>query len=75
MVIDTDAVSRRDSSQEGRDRTVSSYQVISEDSDRQPNGHGHDEESALLSSPTANDERKVELSTSISTIVAVLLLG
>ncbi|KAE8165168.1 major facilitator superfamily domain-containing protein [Aspergillus tamarii] len=75
MVIDTDAVGRRDSSQEGRDRTVSSYQGISEDSDRQPNGHGHDEESALLSSPTANDERKIELSTSISTIVAVLLLG
>ncbi|KAE8370217.1 major facilitator superfamily domain-containing protein [Aspergillus caelatus] len=75
MVTETDAVGRRDSSQEERGGTVPSYQVISEDSDRQPNGHGHDEESPLLSSPTANDERKVELSTSISTIVAVLLLG
>ncbi|KAE8139013.1 major facilitator superfamily domain-containing protein [Aspergillus pseudotamarii] len=75
MVAQTDAVGCRDSAPEERGGTKPSYQVISEDSDRHPNGHGHDEESALLSSPTANDERKVELSTSISTIVAVLLLG
>ncbi|GAB1210348.1 hypothetical protein APSETT445_009139 [Aspergillus pseudonomiae] len=75
MVVDADAVARLDSSQEAGDRTVSQYQAISKDSDRQPNGYGDDEESALLSPPTANDERAVKLSTSVSTIVAVLLLG
>ncbi|KAB8252962.1 major facilitator superfamily domain-containing protein [Aspergillus flavus] len=75
MVADTDAVAQINPSQEGQDGTVSSYQVIPNNSDRQPNDHGHDEESALLSSPTANDERKVELSTSVGTIVAVLILG
>ncbi|QRD90971.1 putative efflux pump antibiotic resistance protein [Aspergillus flavus] len=75
MVADTDAVAQINPSQEGQDGTVSSYQVIPNNSDRQPNDHGHDEESALLSSPTANGERKVELSTSVGTIVAVLILG
>ncbi|KAB8224274.1 major facilitator superfamily domain-containing protein [Aspergillus novoparasiticus] len=75
MAADTDAVAQINPSQEDQDRTVSSYQVIPNNGDRRPNDHGHDEESALLSSPTANDERKVELSTSVSTIVAVLILG
>ncbi|KAE8377584.1 major facilitator superfamily domain-containing protein [Aspergillus bertholletiae] len=74
MVTDGDAVARLNPS-EGQDVTVPSYQAVSKDGDRQPNGHGHDEESALLSSSSANDELKAEFSTSVSTIVAVLLLG
>ncbi|KAB8074279.1 major facilitator superfamily domain-containing protein [Aspergillus leporis] len=51
------------------------YRTISKNSDREPIISGNDEENALLPNKAPSEERRVEVSTSVSTIVAVLILG
>ncbi|KAE8395859.1 major facilitator superfamily domain-containing protein [Aspergillus alliaceus] len=75
MVVDAGVVARPDSSEGGGNVSEQAYRTISEYGDRRPNVRGDDEESALLASPVANGERRIEVGSSVGTVVAVLILG
>ncbi|KAF7595549.1 hypothetical protein BBP40_005584 [Aspergillus hancockii] len=75
MVADADETAHRNPPEEGENVPGTPYRTIPKDGDQVPNINGNDEESALLANPTPNDERRVEVVASVSTIVAVLILG